>query len=328
MSSTYINHPRLCYEINSNSGENIPEQDSPPLINTTFQPDYNKNINKSELNNYQDYQSQSMYLPNSSSNLNYNINNNTSYSDINNPRFSRLHYRLDQISSKINQEKQERENLLHSKINTTEILLDNNFSNRIKKIRDIKESIRGLSSLFEQIKICTKKQEVESDQRIQSLENRFYLRLKEEENKRNNIEKKLSNLIDSKFKDMKCEIFNDSKERFNKVENLKIEFERRIPELKKVIKEEKNGRKKEDEECRTKIKEKMEEFNQLMKEEISKRETVDEDNLNTVKNSLAQFNKGLRILKNDRELNQNKLMDLVDATINQIEQKQGSGNDL
>ena len=254
----------------------------------------------------------------SSSNININ---NISYND---SRFSRLHSRLDEINDKINKEKSEKENLIHSKITTTEMLLDNNNENRERKIKEIKSSIKSLSLLFEQIKQFTKEKNIQSNDMLENFENRFNLRLKEEQEKRINLEKRLKNAIDSKFKDMKLKLNENSKERFDELDNLKNKIDIQMPQLQAAVDEEKKIRKLKDDEIKEKIKNKINLYNDIMKKEIKNREDFDEKSLEEIKFSFADFNKQMRQTTFNREQNQGKLIDLVDATISQIEAKGGS----
>ena len=288
---------------------------------------YNPNQNYENINNDILYQSQNpiqgVSILNQTTPLNYN---NISCSNINNMsyndnRFSRLHSRLDEINDKINKEKSEKENLIHSKITTTEMLLDSNNENRERKIKEIKSSIKGLSLLFEQIKEFTKAKNIQSNDILENFENRFNLRLKEEQEKRINLEKRLKNAIDSKFKEMRLKLYENSKERFDELDELKNKMDVQMPQLQTTVEELKKIRKLKDDEIREKIKNKMNSYNEIMKKEIKNREDFDEKSLDEIKFTFADFNKQMRQATFNREQSQGKLIDLVDATIAQIEAK-------
>ena len=312
---------RLTYNINSRNYEN-------DEINNyyTYNPNQNyENINKDiiyQSQNQNDYKNISLLnqtnpLPYSQSYSNdQNSNNSISYNE---NRFSRLHSRLDEINDKINKEKNEKENLIHSKITTTEMLLDNNNENRARKLKEIKTSIRGISLLFEQIRQFTKEKNLQSNEILENFENKFDLRLKEEQEKRINLEKRLKNMIDSKFRDMKCKLYDNSKERFNELENLKDKMDMQIPQLRAIVDDEKKKRKIKDEEIKEKIKNKMNYYNDIMRNEIKNREVFDEKCLDDIKYSFSEFNKQMRQATFNREQSQGQLIDLVDATISQIE---------
>ena len=325
MSST----TRLTYNINSRNND-IDTNNSYYTYNNINQ-NYG-NINKDIIYQPQNsYENQNISLLNQTNPLPYNpvylndsnyINNsninNISYND---NRFSRIHSRLDEINDKINKEKIEKENLIHSKITTTEMLLDNNNENKARKIKEIKTSIRGLSLLFEQIKQFTKEKNIQSNEILENFENRFNLRLKEEQEKRIILEKRLKSIIDSKFKDMKCKLYENSKERFNELENLKNKMDIQMPQLQAIVDDEKKKRKLKDEEIKEKIKNKMNYYNDIMRKEIKTRENFDEKSLDEIKYSFSDFNKQMRQTTFNREQSQGKLIDLVDATITQIEAK-------
>ena len=325
MSST----TRLTYNINSRNNDidtnnsyytynNINQNYGNQNKDIIYQPQNSyENQNISLLNQTNPLPYNPVYLNDSNYINNSNINN-ISYND---NRFSRIHSRLDEINDKINKEKIEKENLIHSKITTTEMLLDNNNENKARKIKEIKTSIRGLSLLFEQIKQFTKEKNIQSNEILENFENRFNLRLKEEQEKRIILEKRLKSIIDSKFKDMKCKLYENSKERFNELENLKNKMDIQMPQLQAIVDDEKKKRKLKDEEIKEKIKNKMNYYNDIMRKEIKTRENFDEKSLDEIKYSFSDFNKQMRQTTFNREQSQGKLIDLVDATITQIEKK-------
>jgi hypothetical protein len=325
MSST----TRLTYNINSRNNDidtnnsyytynNINQNYGNQNKDIIYQPQNSyENQNISLLNQTNPLPYNPVYLNDSNYINNSNINN-ISYND---NRFSRIHSRLDEINDKINKEKIEKENLIHSKITTTEMLLDNNNENKARKIKEIKTSIRGLSLLFEQIKQFTKEKNMQSNEILENFENRFNLRLKEEQEKRIILEKRLKSIIDSKFKDMKCKLYENSKERFNELENLKNKMDIQMPQLQAIVDDEKKKRKLKDEEIKEKIKNKMNYYNDIMRKEIKTRENFDEKSLDEIKYSFSDFNKQMRQTTFNREQSQGKLIDLVDATITQIEAK-------
>ena len=320
---------RLTYNINSRNNDidtnnsyytynNINQNYGNQNKDIIYQPQNSyENQNISLLNQTNPLPYNPVYLNDSNYINNSNINN-ISYND---NRFSRIHSRLDEINDKINKEKIEKENLIHSKITTTEMLLDNNNENKARKIKEIKTSIRGLSLLFEQIKQFTKEKNMQSNEILENFENRFNLRLKEEQEKRIILEKRLKSIIDSKFKDMKCKLYENSKERFNELENLKNKMDIQMPQLQAIVDDEKKKRKLKDEEIKEKIKNKMNYYNDIMRKEIKTRENFDEKSLDEIKYSFSDFNKQMRQTTFNREQSQGKLIDLVDATITQIEAK-------
>ena len=248
----------------------------------------------------------------------YNTNISNNSNDIN--RFSRLHSRLDEINSKISQEKVERENLIHSKINTAEMLLDSNNQNSLKKLREMKTKISELTVLFEQIKHLSKTRQIKCNDVLQNLENKFYSRLKEETNRRKNMEKKFSNIIDKKFKDLKFKLNEETKERNNSFENLKTSNEK-FPEFSENLKNFKNLRDQKDEEIKKIVQNKMGYYKELMRKEIKEREKFDEEKMDDIKYSLNSYNKDFRLNKLNREQNYGKLIDLVETTIEQLENR-------
>jgi hypothetical protein len=97
------------------------------------------------------------------------INNFYSYSNIkinnrNDYRFNRLHSRLDEINIKISKEKMDKESFIHNKITNTELILKNNNENCLRKINEVKNTLKSLTTLLEQIKLFTKGNNEETEE--------------------------------------------------------------------------------------------------------------------------------------------------------------------
>ena len=60
-------------------------------------------------------------------------------------------------------------------------------------------------------------------------------------------------------------------------------------------------------------------YNEVMKKEIKIRENFDEKSLDDIKANFSNFNKQMRQVTFNREQSQGQLIQLVDATISQIE---------
>ena len=275
---------------------------------------YNNNLNSFQNPNFA--QNESLLKQKSNNNI-YDEN-----------RFSRLHSKIDEINEKLNKEKIEKENLIHSKISTAEMFLNNNNEIKSKKIKEIKSSIKNLSLLLEQIKNNTDKQNEESNNILEEFENKFYIRLKEEEQKRINLEKNLKTIIDIKFKDMKNKINSISKEMPEKLEILRNNIDTEIPQLQNKINISKKERIEKDEEIKEEIRKKMNFYNEIMKKEIKNRENFDETALENVKLNFSDFNKVMRQNTLDREQNQDQLLHLVETTTDQLESKSKNNNDI
>ena len=319
---------RLTYDINRQNKDIDQNNASYYTYNQNFNDDNNKNIiyQNQDINNI----TQNNSFLNQTSPLPFNlripfkednliINNSYNYQSNNEIRFNRLHSRLDEINSKISKEKLDKESFIHNKISNTEIILKTNNENCLKKINEIKNNIKSLYNFFDQIKLFTKKNSEETEQILDSFENKFNIRIKEEENKRINLEKKLKNLIDTQIKDMKYKISEKSKEKNEEQEDIKNKLEEKIPQLNNIIEEEKKKRIIKDEEIKDKIKDKMNYYNDIMRKEIKNRENFDEQTLDDIKSSFTDFNKQMRQTTFNREQSEGQLIDLVDATISQFE---------
>ena len=304
------------------------EFDQNPIYKT-----YNQDYNRETQNNDIIYQSQNIEknpfnsilnqsspIPfNSRNSYNENNNMNININNDNDDRFSRLNSRLDEINTKIDMEKIDKETFIQNKIASTELMLKINNENCLRKIKEAKNSIKDLYNFLDQIKLFSKKTNEETDKVLDSIEMKFNARIKEEQNQRINLEKKLKNLIETKFKDMKYKISEKSQEKSEDQEDVRNKIEEKLPQLKSDMDEEKKIRISKDEEIREKIKDKMNYYNNIMRKEIKNRENFDEQTLDDIKSSFGEFNKQLRQTSFNREQSEGKLIDLVEATISQFE---------
>lgn len=311
--ASYYTYNQNNYDIeNPNINNDIIYQSQDININN------NNNPNSSYLNQTSPlpFNPKNIYEENNIINNSYNYPNNINNNEI---RFNRLHTRLDEINTKINKEKVDKESFIHNKITSTELMMKTNNENCLRKINEVKNTIKSLYNFFDQIKLFTKKSSEETEQILETFEKKFNTRLKEEESKRNNLEKKLMNLIDNKFKDMKFKINEKSKDKSEEQDEIKNKMEEQLPQLRGMVEEEKKNRIIKDEEINDKIKEKMNYYNEIMKKEIKTRENFDEQTLDDIKSSFSEFNKQMRQTTFNREESEGKIIDLVDATISQFE---------
>ena len=94
---------------------------------------------------------------------------------------------------------------------------------------------------------------------------------------------------------------------------------RELPKLTNTVKFEKNEREKKDNELKNLINKNSNELQDKINNEIRKREDIDQENLDDVKRSLNNFNKNMRIEKNIREDNENKLLNIFELTLEKID---------
>jgi hypothetical protein len=234
-------------------------------------------------------------------------------------RLSRLNDKLDIVNSKIQQEKNNKNLFIQSKIDTAYQQLNDSVQYNSNKFSEIKESILNLYSLLDQIKKNENKRLNDRTILLSNLEKKFDLRYEQEQDHRKIIEDKMSKIIDSKFNDMKLKITEDGKDRFDKIEYLKTLMSRELPKLTNTVKFEKNEREKKDNELKNLINKNSNELQDKINNEIRKREDIDQENLDDVKRSLNNFNKNMRIEKTSREDNENKLLNILELTLEKID---------
>ena len=127
--------------------------------------------------------------------------------------------------------------------------MDNHFEDLVSqsynKFKIIKEYIRALSNQFEEEKLKEEHYQEKKMNYIKILEKKINERFDEERAKRDEEESRIYNIINLKFKNLLNEISNESRNRIDSVENLKLYLDSQNkdnPDLNKNLIREKNIR--------------------------------------------------------------------------------------
>ena len=150
----------------------------------TYNPDYNSETQNKDIiyqsqnqeKNQNSFLNQTSPLPFNTKN-NYNENSNINFNNNSDIRFSRLNSRLDEINSKIDMEKIDKESFIKNKITSTELMLKTNNENCLRKIKEVRDNIKDLYNFLDQIKTFSKKAGEETDKVLDTFEMKFNARI-------------------------------------------------------------------------------------------------------------------------------------------------------
>ena len=168
--------------------------------------------------------------------------------------------------------------MMNSKINVLDSHFEELVSQSYNKFKIIKENIKALSNQFEEEKLKEEHSLEKKMNYIKNLEKKIKERFDDERAKREEEESRIFNIINHRFKMLLNEINNESRNRIDSIENLKMYLDTQNkdnPDLNKNLIKEKNIRIENDNEINEKINQeiyKME--NTIKKEKKTRQESV------------------------------------------------------
>jgi len=156
---------------------------------------------------------------------------------------------------------------------------------------------------------------------IKILEKKINERFDEERVKREEEESRIYNIINMKFKNLLNEISNESRNRIDSVENLKLYLDSQNkdnPDLNKNLIKEKNIRYDNDSEINEKINQEIYKMENIIQKEKKIREENEQKIMDLVKKSADKNKLDLKREKKDRKNAEENILGLIEETINKI----------
>lgn len=156
---------------------------------------------------------------------------------------------------------------------------------------------------------------------IKILEKKINERFDEERAKREEEESRIYNIINMKFKNLLNEISNESRNRIDNVENLKLYLDSQNkdnPDLNKNLIKEKNIRYDNDSEINEKINQEIYKMENIIQKEKKIREENEQKIMDLVKKSADKNKLDLKREKKERKNAEENILGLIEETINKI----------
>ena len=156
---------------------------------------------------------------------------------------------------------------------------------------------------------------------IKILEKKINERFDEERAKREDEESRIFNIINFRFKSLLNEINNETRNRLDSVENLKLYLDSQnkdSPDLNKNLIKEKNIRYENDNEINEKISQEFDKMENIIKKEKKTREESEQKILDIVQNSGNKNKLELKREKKERKNAEENILGLIEETINKI----------
>jgi len=156
---------------------------------------------------------------------------------------------------------------------------------------------------------------------IKILEKKINERFDEERAKREDEESRIFNIINFRFKSLLNEINNETRNRLDSVENLKLYLDSQnkdSPDLNKNLIKEKNIRYENDNEINEKISQEFDKIENIIKKEKKTREESEQKILDIVQTSGNKNKLELKREKKERKNAEENILGLIEETINKI----------
>ena len=156
---------------------------------------------------------------------------------------------------------------------------------------------------------------------IKILEKKINERFDEERAKREDEESRIFNIINFRFKSLLNEINNETRNRLDSVENLKLYLDSQnkdSPDLNKNLIKEKNIRYENDNEINEKISQEFDKMENIIKKEKKTREESEQKILDIVQTSGNKNKLELKREKKERKNAEENILGLIEETINKI----------
>ena len=156
---------------------------------------------------------------------------------------------------------------------------------------------------------------------IKILEKKINERFDEERAKREDEESRIFNIINFRFKSLLNEINNETRNRLDSFENLKLYLDSQnkdSPDLNKNLIKEKNIRYENDNEINEKISQEFDKIENIIKKEKKTREESEQKILDIVQTSGNKNKLELKREKKERKNAEENILGLIEETINKI----------
>ena len=189
------------------------------------------------------------------------------------------------------------------------------------KFKLIKQNIKSLSNQFEQIKLKDEHYIEKKMNYIKIFENKINERFGEEKAKREEVEFRIFNTINTKFNILHNDLINEIRNRNNCVENLKLFLDSQNkdnPDLKQALNNEKNKRIESDNEINEQIIQELNNIENIIQEQKNEREESEQAMLETLKTMINKAKNDLKREKSNRKSAEENMLSLIEDTINKI----------
>lgn len=238
----------------------------------------------------------------------------------NNDRMQKLADKLGKITTVIQNEKSSKFDQYEQKSMNLYDQIESNKDQNNSKFNEIKEQILVIQKTLEDD--STKREQAHNEflDFMKKMEEKIFTKFDAELNAKKEIEVKVAQYMEDKFVAIKNEVQNQSKIRFDAVENLENYFEKELPKIQTGLKTEQNEREENDNAILMKLSDSVAKLDSMVAGEKKNREETQEGILEMIKIMNDRMRNDLAMERKEREQNEEVLIDVLENTCNRLQQ--------
>ena len=196
-------------------------------------------------------------------------------------------------------------------------------NNNNNKFNQVKEQILIMQKTLEEDGAKREAAHKEFMEFMKKMEDKIFEKFDNELNAKKNIEQTVTSYLDEKFNIVKNEIQNQSKIRYDSIENLEQYFESELPKMQTNLKLEQNMREENDNNTMVRLNEEIQKLGDVINNEKKNREETQEGILEMIKimndRMKNDLKNDLNNEKKEREQNEEVLIDVLENTCSRLQ---------
>ena len=238
----------------------------------------------------------------------------------NNDRMVKLADKLSQITNQIQNEKSSKLDQYEQKSMNLYNTIEANKEQNNTKFNEVKEQILVIQKTLEDD--ASKREQAHNDfmDFMQKMEDKIFEKFDSELSAKKDIEVKVAQYLEEKFNIIGAELQNQSKIRYDAVENLENYFEKELPKIQSGFKIEQNEREDGDNNILIKLSDEAAKVDNIIQNEKKSREETQEGILEMIKIMNDRMKNDLAEERKEREQNEEALIDVLENTCNRLQQ--------
>ena len=209
--------------------------------------------------------------------------NNTTLDGTNNDRMQKLAEKLGRITNVIQSEKSSKFDQYEQKSMNLYNSIEETKNNNNNKFNQVKEQILIMQKTLEEDGAKREAAHKEFMEFMKKMEEKIFEKFDNELNAKKNIEQTVTSYLDEKFNIVRNEIQNQSKIRYDSIENLEQYFESELPKMQTNLKMEQNMREENDNNTMMRLNDEIQKLGEVINNEKKNREETQEGILEMIK---------------------------------------------
>lgn len=238
----------------------------------------------------------------------------------NNDRMQKLAEKLGRITNVLQNEKTNKFDSYEQKSMNLYNSIEETKNSNNSKFNDIKDQILIIQKTLEDDSAKREAAHKEFIEFMKKMEDKIFEKFDSELNAKKEIEQKVTGYLEEKFNAVKNEIQNQSKTRYDAIENLENYFEKELPKMQTGLKMEQNEREENDNSIILRLSDEVQKLGTVISSEKKNREETQEGILEMIKIMNDRMKSDLNNERKEREQNEEVLIDVLENTCNRLQQ--------